>query len=228
MIQNDFRLELYVPKVLDASSTRSIQSECAFCDAPAKEDVQVNQVDLSSDKNDEEEEWPEEEVMCGRVETRSSKRSKDDERDNRKHSRKSDDRKTRGEEKASSKADSRSAGRPSAMREPPSAWPDTKTDKEAVRVLKQEYVPDIKDKVTELLKEALPQSLRASPSQDTTIAHSLHTQRSLRKSSANSPQDSCKILLLRTRLLRAPPTPHSQNSLRKIAANYNAARRDLR
>ncbi|OAE19139.1 hypothetical protein AXG93_2062s1500 [Marchantia polymorpha subsp. ruderalis] len=40
-----------------------------FVMPPAKEEVQVNQVDLSSDKNDEEEEWPEEEVMCGRVET---------------------------------------------------------------------------------------------------------------------------------------------------------------
>ncbi|OAE25184.1 hypothetical protein AXG93_4207s1010 [Marchantia polymorpha subsp. ruderalis] len=126
-----------------------------FVTPPAKENVQINQVDASSDKNDEEEEWPEEEVMCGRVETRSSKRSKDDERDNRKHSRKADDRKGKGEEKSSSRADFRPARRPSAMRETPSARPDTRTEDEQVRVLRREYTPDIKDEVAELLKEAI-------------------------------------------------------------------------
>ncbi|OAE29015.1 hypothetical protein AXG93_3112s1020 [Marchantia polymorpha subsp. ruderalis] len=111
-------------------------------------------VHVSSDKNDQEEEWSEE-VMCGRVETRSSKRSKDDERDNRKHSRKPDDRKGKGEEKSSSRADLRPARRPSAMRKTPSSRPDTRTEDEQVRVLRREYAPDIKDEVAELLKEAI-------------------------------------------------------------------------
>ncbi|OAE24442.1 hypothetical protein AXG93_4443s1010 [Marchantia polymorpha subsp. ruderalis] len=126
-----------------------------FVTTPAKEDVQVNQVEASSDKNDEEEEWPAEEVMCGRVETRSSRRSKEEERDNRKHSRKADDRKGKGEEKASSRSDLRPARKPSAIRETPAARTDTQVEDEPVRVLKREYTPDIRDEVAELLKEAI-------------------------------------------------------------------------
>ncbi|OAE26437.1 hypothetical protein AXG93_4643s1000 [Marchantia polymorpha subsp. ruderalis] len=48
-----------------------------FVTPPTKDNVQVNQVDLSPDNNKQEEVWPEEEVMCGRVETRSSKRPKE-------------------------------------------------------------------------------------------------------------------------------------------------------
>ncbi|OAE22840.1 hypothetical protein AXG93_2100s1000 [Marchantia polymorpha subsp. ruderalis] len=92
--------------------------------------------------------------MCGRVETRSSKRSKDDERDTRRHSRKSKGRKSRGEEKASSKADARSAATSLAMRDTPSARPEKRTDEAVVQVLRRKYVPDIKDEVTEILKEA--------------------------------------------------------------------------
>ncbi|OAE35117.1 hypothetical protein AXG93_2682s1000 [Marchantia polymorpha subsp. ruderalis] len=76
--------------------------------------------------------------MCGRVETRSPKRSKGNERDTRRHSRKSKGWKSRGEEKASSKADARSVGRPSAMRDTPSARPKTRTNEEAVHVLRRD------------------------------------------------------------------------------------------
>ncbi|OAE27280.1 hypothetical protein AXG93_59s1250 [Marchantia polymorpha subsp. ruderalis] len=93
--------------------------------------------------------------MCGRVETRSSRRSKEEERDTRKHSRKADDRKGKGEEKTSSRSDLRPARRPSAMRETPAARTDTQTEDEQVRVLKREYTPDIRDEVAELLKEAI-------------------------------------------------------------------------
>ncbi|OAE34646.1 hypothetical protein AXG93_3267s1140 [Marchantia polymorpha subsp. ruderalis] len=106
------------------------QPTVRFVTPLTKEDVHVNQVDLSSDKNDEEEEWPKEEVMCGRVDTRSSKRSKDDERETRKHTRKSEGRKSRGEEKTSSKADAKLAGTPLAMRDTPSARPETRTDED--------------------------------------------------------------------------------------------------
>lgn len=126
-----------------------------FVTPPAKEDVQVNQVEASLDKNDEEEEWPAEEVMCGRVETRNLRRSKEEERDNCKHSRKVDDRKGKGEEKTSSRSDLRPPRRPSAMRETPAARTDTLTEDEQVRVLKREYTPDIRDEVAELLKEAI-------------------------------------------------------------------------
>ncbi|OAE26958.1 hypothetical protein AXG93_225s1010 [Marchantia polymorpha subsp. ruderalis] len=41
------------------------------------------------------------------------------------------------------------------MRQPPSAQPETRTDEASVQVLRRDYVPEIKNEVSELLKEAL-------------------------------------------------------------------------
>lgn len=93
-------------------------------------------------------------VRQGR-ETRSLKRSKENDKETRKHGRKSLGRKSKGEEKVSSKSDAKSSSTPSAIRKSPSAQPETKADEALVQVLRRDYVPDIKDEVSELLKEAL-------------------------------------------------------------------------
>lgn len=126
-----------------------------FVNTPAKEDVQVNQVEVGSDGDDEDEEWPAEEVMCARVETRSSKKSKEQERDTRKHERRTDDRTGKGKEKTSSKSDLRPARKASATREAPAVRPQTAVEDEPVRLLKRDYAPDIRNEVTSLLKEAI-------------------------------------------------------------------------
>ncbi|OAE19810.1 hypothetical protein AXG93_4649s1030 [Marchantia polymorpha subsp. ruderalis] len=61
----------YAPKDM-ATTVPQPRAQVRFITPPPKEDAQVNQVELSPEDKEEESEWPDEETMMGRVESRSS------------------------------------------------------------------------------------------------------------------------------------------------------------
>lgn len=93
--------------------------------------------------------------MCSRVETRSSKKPKKNIKEVHKQGSKSEGRTSKGEEQVASKSASPTLNTPVAVGKTPSAQPSAKADEASVQVLRRDYVPDIKDEVSELLKEAL-------------------------------------------------------------------------
>ncbi|OAE29091.1 hypothetical protein AXG93_4008s1020 [Marchantia polymorpha subsp. ruderalis] len=126
-----------------------------FVTPPNKNDVQVNQVDLSPEKNQEEDVWPKEEVMCGKVETRSAKCLKENLREVHKRGWKTKGRGAKGEKKGARRSDTPILATPSEVGKTPLEKPVAKVDEASVQILRRDYIPDIKDEVSELLKEAL-------------------------------------------------------------------------
>lgn len=122
-----------------------------FVSTPGKEEVQVNQVELSLDPAEGDEVWPEEEVMCGRVETRSSKRRGEGHEDTRRLERREERRKS----KEVREGQRRRPGTPPAMRNTQPEQNSEKADRYSEEFRTRDYLPDIKDEVSHLIKEAL-------------------------------------------------------------------------
>lgn len=66
-------------RAVECNQPRVVKSQVRFVTPPTKEGVQVNQVEQWKKKEEKEDEnrWPDEETMVGRVETRSSTRKKE-------------------------------------------------------------------------------------------------------------------------------------------------------
>ncbi|OAE22085.1 hypothetical protein AXG93_3084s1010 [Marchantia polymorpha subsp. ruderalis] len=92
----------YVPLCSNCRKPGHTAAECdqqpalrptvGFVNPPSKDDVQVNQLTKSSEKVREDEAWPDDEVMVGKVETRSSARHKEAARESSKKDKRSDSR----------------------------------------------------------------------------------------------------------------------------------------
>ncbi|OAE29017.1 hypothetical protein AXG93_3112s1040 [Marchantia polymorpha subsp. ruderalis] len=147
-------LELNSGVNLDPKSRR-------FVTPPGKEDVHVNQVTLSLEKVRPYEAWPSDDVIVGRVETRSSTRRKEATKESSKKEKRAEARTVKEAKRGLKDQKARKSEPPvTKVREPiaeqeVSERSESNSDGSLVKLLRRKYDADIKEEVSDLLREAL-------------------------------------------------------------------------
>ncbi|OAE34472.1 hypothetical protein AXG93_3472s1070 [Marchantia polymorpha subsp. ruderalis] len=153
---------------VECNQPRVARQQVRFVTPPPKEDVQVNQVEQCSKEQDDENRWPDEETMVGRVKIRRATRKKESTAEkakrDKKGAKKKDSKETESREPkkgappktSESLVKESSAKKDKSVKELRTLSQDySQSDGPTLKILQKAYAPDIKDEVEELLREEL-------------------------------------------------------------------------